>query len=430
MEQPSQSGKPVNLNALLIGEKTIPKGCRVMHVSSHGMLLHCEPDGRPRTFNDGDSVDIHLTVQHNGEQKKLTIPSHVRHVAENSLDVEFHNPDPVLLDLIESYRTSDEHTLEASVGDAHTDMEHPDVIPMPGALAHEQQTGRARSDSRDGQSGQRTGVMSRLIILLCMAGLLLAAYFYASGLHTRINALERIAGDRDNELADIQNKLFSASLLEGKYASVDARISALGNSIANLEQRVQAIFAGKTSEASKSPAITTAQAIARGSAPASDPATFSGTVVRSVGETGKPAETAREPVQASASTANMTPSPAVEPSSARTPATTGYQAIDERQPAPATAAQQDSGPWAINLMSSIDRRDLERIARRAESADIPTLLTSADIKGRQYWRLQVTGFKSLARAKARAPAIQQALGIREVWFLKRKPGSPANDAGQ
>lgn len=81
-------------------------------------------------------------------------------------------------------------------------------------------------------------------------------------------------------------------------------------------------------------------------------------------------------------------------------------------------------------MSSIDRRDLERIARRAESADIPTLLTSADIKGRQYWRLQVTGFKSLAKAKARAPAIQQALGIREVWFLKRKPGLSANDAGQ
>ena len=104
-----------------------------MHVSSHGMLLHCEPDGRPRTFSDGDSVDIHLTVQHDGEQKKLTIPSHVRHVADNSLDVEFHHPDPVLLDLIESYRVSDSHTLEAEVGDASVDDAGPEIIPLPGS---------------------------------------------------------------------------------------------------------------------------------------------------------------------------------------------------------------------------------------------------------------------------------------------------------
>lgn len=421
MEQHSQSGKPVNLNALLIGEKTIPKGCRVMHVSSHGMLLHCEPDGRPRTFSDGDSVDIHLAVQHNGEQKKLTIPSHIRHVSENSLDVEFHNPDPVLLDLIESYRTSEDHTLEASVGDAHTDMEHQDVIPMPGALAHEQQAARARPDNRDGQSGQRTGVMSRLIILLCMAGLLLAAFFYASSLHTRVNALERIAGNRDSELADMQNKLFSASLLEGKYTSLDARISSLGNALANLEQRVQLIFAGKASEASKLPAVTAAQKIARQRAPASDPAAFSGTVIRSVGETGAPAKTAGEATQTPVPGARTTPSPAAEQTSDRRPAASASQAAEKRQPT--SAAAVNNGPWAINLVSSIDRQDAERIARRANSADIPTIITSAKIKGRLYWRLQVTGFKSLAVAQERAGAIQQALGIKDVWFLKRKQGS-------
>jgi hypothetical protein len=429
MEQHSQSGKPVNLNALLIGEKTIPKGCRVIHVSSHGMLLQCEPDGRPRAFSDGDSVDIHLTVQHNGEQKKLTIPSHVRHVSDNSLDVEFHHPDPVLLDLIESYRTSEEHMLEACIGDTLADDEHPDVIPMPGVQAHEHPDTYALSDDQPGQSGRRSGTVSGLIILLCMAGLLAAVYLYTSGLHTRVDALERIAGIRDSELADVQDKLFSASLLEGKYASLDARISSLGNAFANLEQRVQLILAGKTSEAGKPQAVS-AQAVARHSAPASDPAAFSGTVIRSVGEGGAPAETVREPAQVSASTASATPSPATKPTSARNTATAGHQAIAERQPVSATAGLQGSGPWAINLISSIDRQDPERIARRAESADIPTLLTSADIKGRQYWRLQVTGFKSLAMAKASAPAIQQALGIREVWYLKRKPGSSAHNAGQ
>lgn len=426
MEQHSQSGKPVNLNALLIGEKTIPKGCRVIHVSSHGMLLQCEPDGRPRAFRDGDSVDIHLTVQHNGEQKKLTIPSHVRHVSDNSLDVEFHHPDPVLLDLIESYRTSEEHMLEACIGDTNTDDEHPDVIPMPGVHAHEQPDSYALSDD---QPGRRIGTVSGLIILLGMAGLLAAVYLYTSGLNTRVDALERIAGNRDSELADMQDKLFSASLLEGKYASLDARISSLGIAFANLEQRVQSILAGKTSEAGKLPAVPAAQAIARHSAPASDPAAFSGTVIRSVGEGKAPAVTAREPAQVSAPTAKVTPSPATKPTSARNTATAGHQAIAGRQPVSATAELQDSGPWAINLISSIDRQDLERIARRAESADIPTLFTSADVKGRHYWRLQVTGFKSLAKAKASAPAIQKALGIGEVWYLKRKPGSSAHDAG-
>ena len=74
-------------------------------------------------------------------------------------------------------------------------------------------------------------------------------------------------------------------------------------------------------------------------------------------------------------------------------------------------------------MSSIDRDYLQQVARRAQAADIETELTSALVKGRQYWRLQVTGFRSLAAAKARASEIQQSLHIKDVWFLKRKPAS-------
>ena len=96
-ERRRQPRTPVDINALLIGEKTVPRGCRVVNVSQYGMLLYCEADGRLSTFNDGDNVDIHLTVQHAGKQKKLTIPSYVRHVADNSVDVEFHQPDPILI---------------------------------------------------------------------------------------------------------------------------------------------------------------------------------------------------------------------------------------------------------------------------------------------------------------------------------------------
>jgi hypothetical protein len=423
MEQDRQPGTPVNLSALLIGERTVPKGCRVMHVSSHGMLLHCEADGRPRTFSDGDSVDIHLTVLHNGEQKKLTIPSHVRHVAENSLDVEFQHPDPVLLDLIESYRTSEEHTLEAIVGDTRTCNEDSDVIPLPGTHAHQQPAARKEPDNRSGQSGRRSGIISGLIVLLCMVALLATAFLYTRDLHSRVGALELNAGNRDSELADMQNRLFSASLLEGKYASLDARISALGNAIANLEQHVQTLFSGNSANATRPgvAARTPGQTSGTQAPSASKPAKFSGTVIRSTSEAGTPDNTARKPAQLTTPRNATTRSPAATQPTAVPPALSGQQATETGQPV--SPATQASGPWAINLMSSLDRQYLESVARRAQSADIPTVLTSAKVKGKLYWRLQVTGFRSLAEAKARASVIQQSLGIEDVWFLKRKPVS-------
>ena len=55
MERRRQARTPVNINALLIGEKTVPKGCRVINVSQHGMMLYCDADGRLATFKAGDN---------------------------------------------------------------------------------------------------------------------------------------------------------------------------------------------------------------------------------------------------------------------------------------------------------------------------------------------------------------------------------------
>ena len=64
-----QARTHADLDAMLIGQKTIPKGFRVLNVSPQGMMLHCEPDGRLLTFRDADLVDVHLTVQHGGGRK-------------------------------------------------------------------------------------------------------------------------------------------------------------------------------------------------------------------------------------------------------------------------------------------------------------------------------------------------------------------------
>ena len=449
MEHRRESGTPVNLNALLIGEKTVPKGCRIMHVSSHGMLLHCEPEDQPRTYNDGDSVDIHLTVQHNDEQKKLTIPSYVRHASDNSLDVEFHHPDPVLLDLIESYRTSSAHKLEATIGEVHAEDASPDVIPLPGHRSLDDvnyDEYQLDTDKSSSGSGKRLWFGLGSIALLGLVVTLAANYLYTSNLHTRVSALAQLVEHRGDELAEMQNRIFSASLLEGKYASLDARVTALGNALAGLDQRVHgkpaSTLAGNPQIARQDdePAPLVADESPRQPKPAEVPAgaTVSqkpangaiGLVNRSSGT--PPAQTveteAPEPDTVEAMQATGQAMETAETETATEDKPTGEP--DQQPPSTATdrdenktASPTPTGPWVINLMSSVDRQYLTDLARRAQASGIQTELNSAMVSGKRYWRLQVTGFASLAQAKVRANEIRQTLGIGEVWFLKRKQKS-------
>ena len=421
MEQRSESETPVNLNALLIGEKTVPKGCRVMHVSSHGMLLHCEPDGRPRTFNDGDSIDIHLTVQHNGEQKKLTIPSHVRHVAENSLDVEFHHPDPVLLDLIESYRTSTTHKLEASVGDMRTEEDAASIVSLPGKPAS-RQSGRSGKGNKKDSKARRSYLIPGLLTLTLVAGLLGAGLYLTGDLRFRISTLEQRSEMQYADISALQETMFNASLLEGKYASVDARVTALSKALASLDERVQSLTSKQPVPVAAPPArktpprpITRAPA-AKAAEPAAEPAPDADKVLQADNIQDKAAGTRqRTPVLAGLQPVKRDP---VDTKSGDEPDTTPPTGAAETAATDITAG----GPWAINLMSSRDKGYIEKMATRADARGISTVVVSTQVKGKQYWRLQVPGFTSLGQARARADDIKTTLGIQDVWFLKRKPG--------
>ena len=134
MERQQQAQKSVNLEATLIGRRTVPKGCRVLNVSQQGISLQCDPDGRLLTFNNGDSVDIYLSAHHADGHNKFTIPAIVSHVDENTVDVVFHCTDAELAGLIDSYRTSEAHKLEASIGHRKKSPQVTKDIPAP---AHE-----------------------------------------------------------------------------------------------------------------------------------------------------------------------------------------------------------------------------------------------------------------------------------------------------
>jgi hypothetical protein len=452
MERRRQARTPVNINALLIGEKTVPKGCRVINVSQHGMMLYCDADGRLATFKTGDNVDIHLTVQHAGEQKKLTIPSQVRHVAENSVDVEFHHPDAILMDLIESYRVSDQHKLVAALG--HNSKSTASVTPISNGdfgssgepLKHPGQTSGQTNSYRPFYLG-----LLSLILALCI---ITGGYVYTASIDSRISILEAVTERQSDTLSDLQNRVFSASLQEGRYASLNARITALGDAFANLEEKLTLLIPESatltetgtppidavTAADSQQPVLITPTELKTG--PASEPegqpvaagieaidtsGTESADIPESdVGKTPQPASASTEPAITVEQTEELTDSPAV--SAAEKPSAASRQA-DETAAATATAddtgaapetTSPGTGPWTINLMSSPDKAYVERFATRARAQDFNVVISKAEVRGRLYWRLQVPGFNSSADAKDHAEPVKQALGIKDVWIHKKK----------
>jgi hypothetical protein len=97
--------------------------------------------------------------------------------------------------------------------------------------------------------------------------------------------------------------------------------------------------------------------------------------------------------------------------------------VEEPVPAvsePVTSEPEDGGPWVINLISSRERAYVTRYAARAQAKGISTEIINAEVKGREYWRLQVTGFKTMDEAKYFSEPIKEELGIKDVWIFKRK----------
>jgi hypothetical protein len=459
-EQPTdrrrQTRTPVDINALLIGEKTVPRGCRVINVSQYGMLLYCEADGRLSTFNDGDNVDIHLTVQHAGKQKKLTIPSYVRRVADNSVDVEFHHPDPILMDLIESYRVSGEHRLEASLGQNHT---QPEIHPRAGATGKGPRQPPELRVPDTGPGPQKPFFRGLLFLLftLCVAG---GGYIYTASIDSRIGALETTSGKLGTDVQDLKKRIFSASLQEGRYASLNARITALGDDFARLEDKLTLLVPasrspGTTSSNSTSPqkpVTAVPSATSRMAQPSPSPgqkarpiasAPLAGPAEAAAADANEAATVQTVPPHTGSAATHAVSSPApapearrAEPGADSTPATAttsvaerGSAAQPDVTAAPAQGspsgvennqtAYPASGPWVINLASSPRKGDITRMATIAAAADIPTHIEQAEVKGRHYWRLQTGGYPSLAVARTAAAPIKAALKLDNVWFLKK-----------
>jgi hypothetical protein len=241
-----QARSHADLDAMLIGQKTVPKGCRVLNVSPQGMMLQCEPDGRLLTFREADLVDIHLTVNHGGSRKKFSIPAIVNRVDIKSIDVVFQHPNSELLKLIEAYRISDAHMMEASI--AHSPQEAATkVTALPNIKATQGSEDIEDGGPRQGNRRIPYPVLATVMLSVCIGA---GAYLYTSGIDSRLNVLETITINQTNELAEIRSRIFSSSLQEGRYASLNARLQALTDAFGNLEGKLDTVISGRPVDAS------------------------------------------------------------------------------------------------------------------------------------------------------------------------------------
>lgn len=464
----STHAKTPKLNALLIGKRTVPSGCRVLNVSQQGMSLQCNPDGRLLTFSNGDSVDIYLSVEHASGQNKFTIPAIVSHVDEDTIDAVFHCTDTELAGLIESYRNSESHNLEASIDHRRASRSGSTVKPVAvndSLSYHEQPDSKASQNSRSFYAG--------LLILFISSLVLLGAYYYASSINKRLNTLETVTRSHTDELAEVQTQVFSSRLQDGRYASLNARMKALTDAFQSFEKRVtqtlpreplviaatapeQASEAAVPSQKAQKPAADTtrpkseprkvaapppapvkkAAAVVADKQPLEEPGTPSmqkyPLIVTSPAEQATTALPQTMPKTVILATTPDKPvetgtkyTPAIKPQpqpaaiadtppvavSAAPPMTTPTRTVD--------AATARSGPWIINLLSSPDKAYVDKAMAEARSRGFAVVTTSARVKGKQYWRLQIPGFESMAAAKKAAEPVKEKMKIKDVWILKR-----------
>ncbi len=401
-----------------------------MNVSLNGMQLQCEADGRLLTFKEGNTVDVHLSIWHEGTPKKLTIPSWVRHVTANSIDVEFHQPDPELVDLIESYRVSEHHKLEASLGhmDRRTTTSRAAAV-TGNARANDQLPEQFEKHAQKQNTRPFYSVVLATVFAVCV---ITGGYVYTASIDSRISTLETMSKRQSTELTEMQSRLFSASLQEGRYASLNARITSMIEAIISIENRLNPDSSNTASASLQDKLRTAGTDLGKQQQPGSV-SSGSGVIAKTVDAPARnQLQSAPEPKTVTPKEVKIPPARPLKkaaslaaitrPESSTPPDESMGTATDSKQQIPdkAAATPVNEGPWVINLLSSRDKAYVERFSDKSDAAQYNAVLNSAMVNGKQYWRLQITGFKSAADAKNHAKLVTEQLGIQDVWIFKQK----------
>jgi cell division septation protein DedD len=384
----------VNLNVALLDNRAMPRGCRVRDVSQSGMLLQFEHPVSSGTFETGNAVKVRVSLREGEDRTVLLLPATVRRAEDKGLGVEFDKPAAELMQLVEPYQLDKPKTVEAAVtataaagqgaaGGAHTLAAElpsrpryrrtPDTrARLAGRIAAIRESlGRSGEPSPErpaqaaaARPGDRRVLQVGLVSLAVAVAIVVFDLATTSSTSRRLSALEQATNLQAETLAGLQIRLSADRHQENQVTQLSTRINELAVAVAALET-------GRLAPAGRE--------VTAGTLPTNQ---------------SRPPDSAEEerPLQ-----------------------------ISPGEAATASAAPDASGggPWVLNLVSLFDRAAADRFADKARSAGIPVEQNQATVKGKQVWRVQVSGFASREAASHYGDINKNKLGVRNVWIFKR-----------
>lgn len=401
MERRNHARVAVNLEATLLDDQTIPTGCRVRDVSAGGMLLQRERDDTTTTIHEGDTVEARLSLLQGEERKLIPLPMTVRHVMENGIGAEFLQPQSQLMRLIEPYRLDSEETgamaatrsrgrasaattaspLSAAGTSTRASRRRSAIQRARAQFAETMKTAAEPAAKRKQQSVERTSTEEDvsgkgdrrlfyigMLSLITAVGILLLNFGDRISIENRMSALESSLEQQVNGLTLLRARISPTVGRAQELAALNARVETLAASFAALEAR----FTQETDPVATPPETatdTTPGALPGAPPPASD----------------KPA------------TGTLT------------------------KPAASTQPQRitHDGLWAINLLSLYDKTAANRFTENARARGVRADTIPVTVKGKQVWRIQVSGFSTRDEASAYGDISKEKLGLKSVWIFKK-----------
>jgi len=266
-----------------------------------------------------------------------------------------------------------------------------------------------------------------LAIAVC---LIVGVDIYIFNINKRLGTLEK-------EIAEARTWAIPASLLEGKYTSLNTRVRALSETLSGIEAK---LATQEQQGAVAHPSVASAARMAGNvdlsyGAPAAGIARpASGRVADSTKDAGManrsevktpgaaPLAAVSQPGAADARSADIT-TPEVDSTAKKSPSESGGVLATPGMATDTNPAHEGSktGRWVINLLSDPNPVLAERFAVKARNHGIPVEQQHAEVKGRMIWRVQITGFATAKEARAHAEEVKEKLHLKEVWIF-RQPG--------
>ncbi len=402
MERRYHSRVAVNLKAALVADQAMPLGCRVRDVSSGGMLLQYERYDKAIAFRKGDTVEVQVSLKQNNERKIIPFSMTVRRVEENGIGAAFLQPQSQLMRLIEPYRLDKEAPREVAANQGLGGVTTTSTV-SPLSASNSTRASRRRfavqraraqlaetmttadkpvaekkkpafvppsGDSSTTGKGNRGLFYIGLLSLVMAVGILLVDSSNRTRTENRMSALESAINRQVNTLAIPRARTDPAYAGAKELAALNTRVESLASSFAALEVRL-------TQNVDHSPTLSTTSTTSTTAILASAPQSASD----------KPA---------SGSLIKSTPPTRPESSSS-------------------------GGPWVVNLVSLYDKAAAIRFTEKARTRGIHAEPHQVDVKGKQTWRVQVSGFSTRDEASAYGDTSKQKLGLNSVWIFKNGP---------